>query len=55
MNGDRYTHNASAQHDCVELHASNLSSTSSVFAAVSSGRGMLDSLFTVHRPRNFQT
>src|ERR1700709_1175613 len=38
MNGDRYTHNARAQHDCVELHASNLSSTSSLFAAVSGAR-----------------
>src|SRR5471032_902827 len=38
MNGDRYTHDARAQHDCVELHALSLSSTSSLFAAVMGGR-----------------
>src|SRR5471032_3216041 len=38
MNGDRYTHDARAQHDCVELHALNLSSTSSLSAALSGGR-----------------
>src|SRR5476651_1074067 len=52
MNGDRYTNDAGAQHDCVELHALNLSSTSSLFAAVKSERG---SPLTLHRPRNFQT
>src|SRR5476649_2022741 len=49
MNGDRYTHDARAQNDCVELHALSLSSTSSLFAAVKSERG---SPLTLHRPRN---
>src|SRR5471032_3643002 len=52
MNGDRYTHDARAQHDCVELHALNLSSTSSLFAALAVG-GYPPLL--VRRSRNFQT